>query len=235
MNPVHEGHLALERMEAAENYNAWIGRRMRAHLGPRVLEVGAGLGTITEQIRVDRELVVALEVEEVYVERLRQRFQGAANVRPYLSGVELADWKALASERINSVVLSNVLEHIEDDAQAVRNFRHVLQPGGTLVILVPALQQLFGSLDEAVGHFRRYTPSRLRSVLEENGFSVERLEWMNLLGIPGWFLNARILKRRTLSPFQVRLYDFVAPAIAELEARVPIPIGMSLFAVARAA
>ena len=55
-------------------------------------------------------------------------------------------------------MLSNVLEHIEDDAAAVRRFRSVLPEGGRLVILVPALPALYGSIDEAIGHFRRYTP-----------------------------------------------------------------------------
>jgi SAM-dependent methyltransferase len=229
-----EGRITLERIEGATNYNAWLGRRFRAHLGARVLEIGAGLGTITEQIADGRELVVALEVEEHYVAKLRERFRDRPQVRPYLSDVAMADWPSLKKERFDTIVLSNVLEHIPDDAAAVRRLRDILEPGGKIVILVPALEQLFGSLDEAVGHQRRYTPRSLRAVLEGNGFAVDSLEWMNLLGIPGWFVNGRILRRRAMPPFQLKMYDAVAPLLARAESIVRLPIGMSLFTVGRA-
>jgi SAM-dependent methyltransferase len=231
---LHEGYNTLARMEGAPNYNAWLGRRFREHLGSRVLEIGAGIGTITREIEEGRELVIALEMDRFYVDRLKNRFRGKAHVRPYLSDVSQASWDALARERLDSIVLSNVLEHIEDDAQAVRNFRRVLQPGGKLLLLVPALPQLYGAMDEAVGHFRRYTSGGLRTVLEGNGFAVDSLEWMNLVGIPGWFVNGRLFRRRAVPPLQLRLYDTVAPALAQLESRVRLPVGMSLFAVARA-
>ncbi|HLL52144.1 MAG TPA: bifunctional glycosyltransferase/class I SAM-dependent methyltransferase [Myxococcaceae bacterium] len=229
----HEGYNTLLRMEGAPNYNAWIGRRLREHLGRRVLEVGAGIGTITRQIESGRELLVALEVDPFYVERLKNLFRGKPHVRPYLSDVALADWESLRAERIDSIVLSNVLEHIPDDVGAVRRFGQVLQPGGKLVVLVPALPQLYGAIDQAVGHHRRYTPATLRRALEAGGFEVEQLSWMNLVGIPGWFLNARVFKRRAVPPLQLRLYDRLAPLLAEAESRVRMPVGMSLFAVAR--
>ena len=71
-------------------------------------------------------------------------------------------------------------------------------------------------------------------MLEGNGFAVERLEWMNLMGIPGWFVNSRLLRRRAVPPLQLRLYDQIAPWLAQAEARWRVPVGMSLFAVARA-
>ena len=231
----HQGYNTLVRMDAAPNYNAWIGRRLREHLGARVLEIGAGIGTVTREIEAGRELLIALEVDGFYVDRLKNLFRGKPHVRPYLSDVALADWESLRRERLDTIVLSNVLEHIEDDGAAVRRFRQVLGEGGRLLVLVPALPRLYGGIDEAVGHFRRYTRAGLRSLLQRNGFEVESLEWMNALGIPGWFVNSRLLGRRAVPPLQLRLYDRVAPLLAEAESRVRLPIGMSLFAVARAA
>jgi 2-polyprenyl-3-methyl-5-hydroxy-6-metoxy-1,4-benzoquinol methylase len=228
------GRVTLERMERATNYNAWLGRTLRPHLGQRVMEVGAGLGTVTEQIADGRELVLALEVEEHYVEQLRQRFHDRPQVRPYLVDLARADFTSLKKERLDTILLSNVLEHIPDDASAVRRFREILEPGGKVVMVVPALEQLFGSLDEAVGHYRRYTPASLRAVLAANGFEVESLEWMNLLGIAGWFVNGRIFRRRAIPRLQLRAYDIFAPLLARAESFVRLPIGMSLFTVARA-
>ena len=232
---IPEGYATLAVVEQrAPNYNAWLGRRLRAHLGKRVLEVGAGIGTITRQILPGRELVIALEAEESYANKLAEVFRGQPSVRTLHSSVERTDWGALANEGLDSVVLSNVLEHIEDDAGAIRNFRTVLRPGGNIVVLVPALPVLFGTLDEAVGHHRRYMPLSLRGVLERNGFTVEHLEWMNLLGVPGWFLNGRIFRRRIIPAGQLQVYDYVAPLLARLESMFRLPVGMSLLAVARA-
>lgn len=229
----HEGYTTLERMDGANNYNAWLGRRFREHLGKRVLEIGAGIGTITKELEEGRELLIALEVERFYVERLKNKFRGKPHVRPYLSDVALADWESLKAERLDTIVLSNVLEHIPDDAGAVRRFRQILPEGGKVVVLVPALPQLFGAIDEAVGHHRRYTKESLRRVLEDNGFTVETLEWMNLVGIPGWFMNSRVMRRRSVPKLQLKLYDKLAPWFARAESHVKLPIGMSLLAVAR--
>ncbi|MFZ5469001.1 MAG: methyltransferase domain-containing protein [Myxococcota bacterium] len=228
----HEGYNTLSRMESgAPNYNAYLGQRLRAHCGQRVLEVGAGIGTITAQLEEGRELVVALEVESFYVERLKNRFRDRPHVRPYLSDVALADWEALQKERFDTIVLSNVLEHIPDDAASVRRFADILAPQGKLLVLVPALPALYGSMDEAVGHHRRYTHDSLRTVLEENGFTVDHLEWLNIAGIPGWFFNGRVLRRRAVPALQLRVYDQLAPLFARVESNFRLPIGMSLFAV----
>src|SRR5262249_37192967 len=168
----HEGYNTLERLESAPHYNAWLGAKLRPHLGQRVLEVGAGIGTLTKEIAQGRERVIALEADPYYAQRLENLFRGSAVVQPVHAAVEETDWPALARDNLDSVFLSNVLEHIEDDNGAVRNFRSVLPPGGRLVILVPALPALFGTLDEAVGHYRRYTPETLRSVIESNGFEI---------------------------------------------------------------
>jgi SAM-dependent methyltransferase len=231
---LHEGYNTLLRMEeGAPRYNAWLGRRLNQHLGQRVLEVGAGIGTITSQIAVGRDLVVALEMDRFYYDRLRNLFAHMPQVVPHLSGVEKADWERLRQYDFDSVLLSNVLEHIADDREAVLNFRSVLKPGGRLVILVPAIPALFGTMDEAVGHYRRYTRRALRELLTGCGFTLEALEPMNVLGIPGWFVNGRLLRRRAVPPLQLRAYDLVAPLVAMIEDRLKPRWGMSLLAVGR--
>ena len=230
-----EGYATLAVIDRdAPNYNRWIGTRLRTHLGARVLEVGAGIGTITREVLPGRELVIALEAEGFYVAKLAEAFSGEPRVRILHCPIEKTDWAMLARERLDSIVLSNVLEHVEDDAHAIRNFRMALPVGGTIVILVPALPALFGTLDEAVGHHRRYMPASLRGVLEGNGFRVTNLEWMNVLGIAGWFVNGRILRRRVMPTGQLRAYDRIAPLLARVESMFRLPFGASLLAVARA-
>ncbi len=125
----HEGYNTLERLESAPHYNAWLGAKLRPHLGRRVLEVGAGIGTMTKQIADGREHVIALEADPYYAQRLFNLFRGSPVVQPVHSPVERTDWSALARENLDTVFLSNVLEHIADDAEAVRRFRSVLPVG----------------------------------------------------------------------------------------------------------
>ena len=230
----HEGYNTLERLESAPHYNAWLGSKLRPHLGRRVLEVGAGIGTLTKEIAGGRERVIALEADPYYAQRLFNLFRGSDVVQPVHAPVEKTDWNALSREELDTVFLSNVLEHIADDHGAVRHFRSVLPSGGRLVVLVPGLPKLFGTLDEAVGHNRRYTPETLKTVIESNGFVIESMEWLNLLGILGWYLNGKVLKRRVLPALQLRIYDRIAPVLARAEAMWKLPIGLSLITVARA-
>src|SRR5262249_6484685 len=148
----HEGYNTLERLESAPHYNAWLGSKLRPHLGRRVLEVGAGIGTLTKEIAAGRERVIALEADPYYAQRLSNLFRASQVVHPLHAPGEQTAGDALRRENRDTVLLSTVLEHIADDAQAVRHFRSVLSVGGSLVVLVPALPRLFGSLDEAVGH-----------------------------------------------------------------------------------
>lgn len=231
----HEGYNTLLRMEeGAPRYNAWLARKLSEHLGQRVLEIGAGIGTISRHIAPGRELVVALETDRFYYDRLKNLFARTPQLVPLLASVEDADWERLEKYRFDSVLLSNVLEHIADDRAAVLRFKAALRPGGRLVVLVPANPSLFGSMDEAVGHYRRYTKQGLRELLESCGFTVEKLESMNVLGIPGWFVNGRVLKRRAVPAMQLRLYDLLAPLVAAAEQRLHPSVGMSVLAVARA-
>src|SRR3989442_4745055 len=151
------GAATLERMAAAPRYNRWMFDRLRPWVGRRVLEIGAGIGNMSaflvDQARVDR--VVLTDTERYYLGRLRERFAG----RPNVSVAELRLPKVdprLVAERLDTVVCLNVLEHIEDDGASLRALRGMLQPGGPLVLLVPALRGLHGTLDEALGQFRRY-------------------------------------------------------------------------------
>src|SRR5438270_13964366 len=178
------GAATLERMAAAPRYNRWMFDRLRPWVGRRVLEIGAGIGNMSAFF-ADRERVVLTDTEPYYLGRLRQRFAD----RPHVSVAELrlpTVSPALAAEPLDTGVCLNVLEHIEDDRASLRAMHDLLQPGGRLVLLVPALRALYGTLDEALGHFRRYVPRELAAKLGAAGFRVRHLEYFNLAGGPSW-------------------------------------------------
>jgi hypothetical protein len=82
-----------------------------------------------------------------------------------------------------------------------------MQPGGRAIILVPEGMSVYGTLDQVLGHHRRYSEEELRTKMEAAGFRVERMLRFNRITRPGWYVNGRILKRQTFSPLQLWVFD----------------------------
>jgi SAM-dependent methyltransferase len=133
-------------------------------------------------------------------------------------------------ERLDTVICLNVLEHVRDDMLSLASVHRLLQPGGRLVLLVPAMPSLYGTLDRALGHFRRYTAAELRHVFAAAGFRLRHLEYFNLAGVPGWWLTGRVLKRTLIPTGSLRLYDALVP-LFRLERFLPWRLGQSLIAI----
>ena len=226
----HAGYRILQRMQKVSRYNAWMWDQIAPFVGHRILEVGSGVGNMT-RFFARRERVVATDLNEKYLLILHHLLDGHPNVRiERLDLNEDARW--LESERLDTVVCLNVLEHIEHDEQALASLFRVLCVGGRLVLLVPALPALYGSLDRALDHHRRYARDELLAKLRCAGFEVERSWFFNLLGVAGWYVNSRVLRRRTFPPVQLTLYDSLVP-LFRIESRFRLPLGMSLIAIAR--
>ena len=222
------GAATLERMAAAPRYNRWMFERLRPWVGPRVLEIGAGIGNMSAFF-ADRERVVLTDTEDYYLGRLRERFAGMPQVT--VTALRLpAVAPHLKSERLDTVVCLNVLEHIEDDRGSLVAMHDLLEPGGSLVLLVPSLRVLYGTLDEALGHFRRYTPKELSAKLTGAGFRVRHLEYFNLAGVPGWWFTGRVLRRRLIPTGALRWYEALVP-LFRLEWLLPWRVGQSLIAI----
>jgi SAM-dependent methyltransferase len=220
------------RLAAADNYNAWIAAQFRPYVGRALLDVGCALGNVT-QFFLDRERVIAVDVAADFVDEIRRRFGDRPGFTAFQG--DAADPllpSRVAGEGIDTILCVNVLEHVEDDERALANFADILPPGGHLCLLVPAYPWLYGTMDEADDHFRRYTRAGLRSAVAAAGFRVARLRPFNLLGIAGWFLNGKILRRRLIPAAQYGSYNRLVPLLTLLERAVPPPAGLSLVCVA---
>ena len=225
------GYATLRRVEGLHRYNGFLWDLMRPFVGRRVLEVGSGTGLLTRFL-AKREHVLATDLDPEYVELLRRTFADDPHVEVRrLDLARLAD-DGVPRHAFDTVVCSNVLEHVEDDRRALAAMRDVLVPGGRVVLIVPALQGLYGSIDRAIHHHRRYSREELVAKLEGAGLDVEHVSYFNLLGVPGWFLNARVLGRRAVPGVQARINDWLVPWL-RLERRFGPPVGMSLLAVGR--
>jgi SAM-dependent methyltransferase len=132
----------------------------------------------------------------------------------------------------DSCVCLNVLEHIEDDAGALASMAAILRQGGSVVLMVPAFPSLYGPIDRNSGHFRRYTRRSLVSLAGKAGLKVRNIRFMNSVGMFGWWLNARVLRREKQSAGQIDFFDrWMVPVISRVEASIPPPFGQSILAV----
>lgn len=227
------GAETLRRMAGLEAYNRWLHERFDAWLGQRILEIGSGIGNQTRYF-ANRERVVASDIDPYYVNDLRSRFVDRPNVRvaSFRFPLTEADRDDLRAERIDTIVCLNVLEHIEDDRSTLLDAAAVLPPGGHLVLLVPAMPALYGTLDVNLQHFRRYEKEPLRTLLRETGFESDDLRFVNRLAVFGWWLSSRVLKRKVLPKDQLAMFKLMMPLL-RLEEKRPPSFGLSLLALAR--
>jgi SAM-dependent methyltransferase len=212
----------------------WQLEQFEPFLGTRLLEVGCGVGSILAQLS-PRDLVIGVDVEEDLVAFSRQRFLGR---RGYgfasldISSLSAAQRSMLKSQRFNSVICINVLEHVMDDEAAIEAMADVIEPGGAVAILVPAHPALYGQYDEMEGHFRRYSRRGLSRLLTRSGLMVVRLHRFNMVGAAGWWFQYRLLRRRIHGQGHFKILQAALPALKAMEARVKPPFGLSLIAIA---
>jgi len=220
----------LQKMKKLHRYNQWIFSKFRPFLGRRVLEIGSGTGNITKFL-LDRDLIIVTDVEPKYLTHLRNTFEKYRKFEIEHLDISGAEMEHYRSFHIDSVICFNVLEHVEQDETALRRIFSLLEPGGRLLLLVPSHPWLYGSIDKHLGHHRRYGKRELKNKLEAVGFKVVLMKYFNRIGILGWFLNSKVLRRKRLPSFQMRIYNLLVPML-KLEKFFPLPFGTSLLAVA---
>lgn len=219
----------LEGLESAVNYRRWLCELARSHLGGEALEIGSGLGHHAATWLAMGERVTASEGSPARVEALRAHLALVAPRIPvrqlHAPVTEKADFSA--------VVAFNVLEHIPDDVAALRSFKDLVRPGGRVVLIVPAFESAMSEFDRAIGHQRRYTAPGLRRALSSAGWQVERIHYVNWLGLLAWIVVMKWLKGRPRDGRLLRLWDSVIiPVVRFTERWVRPPFGQSIFAVA---
>jgi SAM-dependent methyltransferase len=181
----------------AHNWKSYVASMLRPWLGPRVLEVGAGMGTNIPFLFGDPvKEWVAVEPDA----GLAGQITGASRV--VAGTLEALD----PLPRFDAVLYLDVVEHISDDeAELARAMLH-LAPGGRLIVLVPAHQFLFSPFDAAIGHYRRYNRARLRQIGPKNG-RLEQLLLLDSIGLFASLANKLVLRAANPSPEQIRLWD----------------------------
>lgn len=222
----------LEIVREARRYAAHVFGLLRSHVGARVLEVGCGIGTMTRRLLETAESVVAIEPNQTCAAIARREIGDHPRFELRVCHLEECDPGELASRRFDTVLCVNVLEHIEDDVAALRAFGDIVGPAGRVVVFVPAVQAVYGALDAALGHHRRYSKRSLDTAFTKAGLDVTALRYSNPVGLLGWGFGTYVTRSTRHSPLQIRLFEsLVAPWALPIDRIIPPPIGLSLVAV----
>jgi 2-polyprenyl-3-methyl-5-hydroxy-6-metoxy-1,4-benzoquinol methylase len=232
-----EHYEALQRMNAMLPYYRWVADSFGPALGNRVLDAGCGVGNFFSAVTDRVELGVGIDLSPVNVADACNRFADHDNIRFIQADLD-EQAQALRDERFDTVVCLDVLEHIEDDAKLLTRLAQIVEPGGHVLIKVPACPWLYGSVDVASDHFRRYTRPMLRRIANLAGLEVVRLRYMNLAGVGPYFIKSRVLKKqanfsRTFSPKQLDRIRRMMPWLRRLDRVTGPPVGQSLVMVGR--
>ncbi|MBZ5627706.1 MAG: glycosyltransferase [Acidobacteriia bacterium] len=219
--PDQYGSEVSVRLGRAPKYNSWLASRVRPHLGSDVLEIGAGMGSLTVQL-IPRAQYCACDANPLFVRELRK----LAATRPYLeaSQIDPADPASLPSGRtFQTVICKNVLEHVDDDVAVLRGIGGAVREDGRIVVLAPNGPALFGAIDRSLGHRRRYTREQLRLLAEKAGMRCTSIVPFNrACSVPWWFAG-RVLRRKHFSLLQVKFVNWAAPVLRRLDRWVPLP------------
>jgi SAM-dependent methyltransferase len=224
----------LENLSQADAFTRWVLSEISPWLGQRVLEVGCGIGTYTAEMAAGgSRQIVAMDMEQAFVDEAVRRLRQYPNVQLICGDATAAETLKSNDEAFDTVVLLDVLEHIEDDVALLARLRARLGPGGHLILKVPAMPSLFSPMDEAIGHWRRYDKSGLSEVIARAGLEVVHVWSFNAAAVPGWWWNGRALKLRSPPKEQVALFNRLVPMLRPLDRLARLFCGISLFAVAR--
>lgn len=217
-----KGYEALESMARTPGLATWTMKQFQGNVGSRVLDAGCGIGRFSELL-LDRNRLVAVDIDTFYVEGLVRRFGHLENIEVLVG--DLSDpglYAKFGPEVFDTVLCVNSLDHLNDPEPALRGFYDVLVPLGYLITVLPAHRWLFSAVDIAIGRTRRFDRKDAEALFVDRGFDPVAVTPFNRLGFMGWWWN-KIFNRPQISRFEARAFGFLMPLARLVEHVRPLP------------
>ncbi|NQU52273.1 MAG: class I SAM-dependent methyltransferase [Bacteroidetes bacterium] len=201
----------LDVISEADKFNEWMYNTVEKHTLGEILEIGSGIGNISNLFVINKRLISVSDKRGEYCEILRKKFAGRNNFKNvYQIDIVDPDFDEKHSNlfgKFDSVFALNIIEHVEKDDLAIKNCLKLLSVGGQLLILVPAFMRLYNSFDVELGHYRRYDKKQLEKMFLGNKIAISNSRYFNFAGTLGWWLSGNILKKKNIPADQMKLYN----------------------------
>jgi glycosyltransferase involved in cell wall biosynthesis len=197
------GRAYLNNLNGTPQFVDWTVGLIRPFLGDTVLELRAGIGALTGRLMSRRTRYVATESNPLYFDVLRNRFLRTPSVE--VQGAD--DGAGAVGGEYDTVLCLNQLEGEPDPQTVVSRAAQSVKPGGRLVLLVQQGPWLFGSLDQTLGHRRRFDRAGVAGLITAAGLSVDRMQSFNRVAALGWWLSSRVLGQRVFPKLILKIFD----------------------------
>ena len=222
----------LEVIAKADRFNRWMFDQFKDQLKGEILEIGSGIGNISQLVIEEGHSITLSDYNEDYCGFLRNKFSENENVKEILS-IDLVhpDFNNkyfTYKEKFDTVFLLNVIEHIRDDLVAIKNCKYLLNKDGHLILLAPAYSWLYSSFDRQLGHCRRYSLRSLKELLQKNDFNCLSGSHFNFAGIAGWFLFGKLLNKKMLGSSEMFAFNKIVPLAKIIDNLFLKKIGLSV-------
>jgi SAM-dependent methyltransferase len=223
----------LEALQNIPNYHAWIMDYFCPYISGQGTEFGAGMGAYSKKILPLLDGLNLVEPSSNLIKILQEQF--AENYKVSVVASPLEDCiGTLNDQSQDTVILINVLEHIENDSAALNQIFRVLRPNGHLLLFVPALEFLFSDMDRVLGHYRRYHQPNLCELIQQSGFKIVKSRYFDWLGVLPWFLVNTLGRQTKFNRTMVSIYDTIGVPVSRLlEMLIRLPFGKNIILVAQ--
>lgn len=219
---------SLESMSQAIWYNNWTLSKFQSFIKGDILEIGCGIGNFTKYLEKYGS-VYAIDIDKNYINQTKKKVD---NVVVGLGNLETGDY-FFKPRKFDTIICLNVLEHIKNDSVAIKNIHKLLKPTGHLILLIPSHPSLYGQIDRAVDHYRRYDKKKITSEIKSMGFEIIQSKRLNFLGALGWWFTGKILKENTIRKDKIKIFNIFGPVFLALEKLIEPPLGTSILIIAK--
>ena len=187
----------LDNFDKATIWRKYIFFQIKKFIKGNVLEVGAGIGSFTNNYKNLPNKITLSEIDQENLSLIKKKFKDT-NIN--FTG----DLTKNIKGNFDTIMYLNVLEHIEDDTKEINEAFQKLNPGGFLIILVPAHNNLYSEFDKAIGHFRRYEIKYFRN-LKVNNSKLIKLNFLDSAGYFLYYIN-KIFFKKEVYPSKLKIY-----------------------------
>ncbi len=231
------GEKTLDVISKADKFNFWMFNTILPYTKGEILEIGSGIGNISLFFLENGSKIALSDIRNNYCQNLETNFNKYSNLNSVIQ-LDIVDKEfdkkySQYFNKFDSVFSLNVMEHIENEQEAITNCKKLLKHNGVLITLVPAYKTLYCKFDEELKHFRRYTKKSLKNVLIKEGFAITRSFYFNTIGIIGWFISGKILRKKTIPENQMKFYNKLVPLFKIIDKLLFNSMGLSVICIAK--